>query len=239
MTACAPIEGQDQPVHQRSLIRDFVVCCPPNDDLEPWLPTEYPCEDSFRLFGCRMHRLICVFPRRTCNLVGNVYPGSTVYSYIISKYNRTSLSRTRLFQITAYLEVKIWSLFKHETMTTGNKIMWKRGEIAPKEQFLLFSTLFNIYISNFRSQITYSLLNVVVQFIVLLTLSTLICRGTDISKYFSESFGIRYNKSRLYIVKEKGLYSFSHGILFCIFFLMFYDAIKLYMYLKQLFYNSV
>ena len=38
----------------------------------------------------------------------------------------------------------------------GNKIMWKRGEIAPKEQFLLFSTLFCIYISNFRSQITYS-----------------------------------------------------------------------------------
>ena len=34
--------------------------------------------------------------------------------------------------------------------------MWKRGEIAPKEQFLLFSTLFYIYISNFRSQIIYS-----------------------------------------------------------------------------------
>ena len=34
--------------------------------------------------------------------------------------------------------------------------MWKRGEIAPKEQFLLFSTLFYIYISNFRSQITHS-----------------------------------------------------------------------------------
>ena len=34
--------------------------------------------------------------------------------------------------------------------------MWKRGEIAPKEQFLLFSTLFCIYISNFRSQITFS-----------------------------------------------------------------------------------
>ena len=78
--------------------------------------------------------------------------------------------------------------------------MWKNGEIAPKEQFLLFSTLFyciyisnfkspitlfstlfyRIYISNFRSQIIH-LLNVVVQFIVLLTLSTLICRGTDIS----------------------------------------------------------
>ena len=30
--------------------------------------------------------------------------------------------------------------------------MWKRGEIAPKEQFLLFSTLFYIYFFNFRSQ---------------------------------------------------------------------------------------
>ena len=85
------------------------------------------------------------------------------------KYSRTSLSR--LFRITAYLEVKIWSLFYYGIMTTGNKIMWKRGEIAPKyiykiiwkrgeiapkEQFLLFSTLFNIYISNFRSQNTYS-----------------------------------------------------------------------------------
>ena len=28
-----------------------------------------------------------------------------------SKYSRLPLSRTRLFRITAYLEVKIWSLF--------------------------------------------------------------------------------------------------------------------------------
>ena len=27
--------------------------------------------------------------------------------------------------------------------TTGNKILWKRGEIAPQEQFLLFSTIFS------------------------------------------------------------------------------------------------
>ena len=42
------------------------------------------------------------------------------------------------------------------------------------------------------------LLNAVVQFIVFLTLSTLICRGTEISKCFSESLGIRDNESRLY-----------------------------------------
>ena len=72
--------------------------------------------------------------------------------------------------------------------------MWKRGEI------LLFSTLFYIYIfltSGVKLHI--HLLNVVVQFIILLTLSTLICRGTDISKCFSESLGIRDNESRLYI----------------------------------------
>ena len=86
--------------------------------------------------------------------------------------------------------------------------MWKRGEIAPKEKFLLFSTLFfiyiyiYIYISNFRSQITYSFVKCVVQFIVFLTLSTLICRRTDISKCFSESFGIRDNESRLYLHKN-------------------------------------
>ena len=55
------------------------------------------------------------------------------------------------------------------------------------------------------------LLNVVVQFIVFHTLSTLICRGIDISKYFSESFGIRDNESRLYIdiFAETELSSFS------------------------------
>ena len=42
------------------------------------------------------------------------------------------------------------------------------------------------------------LLNVVVQFIVFLTLSTLICRSTDISKCFSESLGIRDNGSQLF-----------------------------------------
>ena len=56
------------------------------------------------------------------------------------------ISNNRLSRITAYLVVKIWSLFKHENLTIGNKILWKRGEIAPKEQFLLFSTYFQ-YIS--------------------------------------------------------------------------------------------
>ena len=75
-----------------------------------------------------------------------------------------------LISITAYLEAKIWSLLKHESLTTGNKILWKRGEIAPQE--LLFSTIFsplfhNIFNTFLTSGVklhTY-LLNVVVRFI--------------------------------------------------------------------------
>ena len=79
--------------------------------------------------------------------------------------------------------------------------MWKRGEIAPKEQFLLFSTLFyRIYISNFRSQITYPFVTCVVQFIVLLTLSTLYVEVQISWKCSSESLGIRDNESRLYAI---------------------------------------
>ena len=66
-------------------------------------------------------------------------------------YSRLSLSRPRLSRITVYLEVKTWSLFQHGNLITCNKILWKRGEIAP-----LFRSIFNNRISNFRSQITYS-----------------------------------------------------------------------------------
>ena len=63
-------------------------------------------------------------------------------------YSRLSLSRLRLSRITAYLEEKIYSLFKHGNLTSANKLLWIRGEIAPQEQFLPFSTIFSIYISN-------------------------------------------------------------------------------------------
>ena len=56
-------------------------------------------------------------------------------------YIQLSLSRLCLSQITAYLEVKVWSLSKHESQI-GDKSSWKRGEIAPKEQFFLFSRYF-------------------------------------------------------------------------------------------------
>ena len=65
---------------------------------------------------------------------------------IMLRYNRFSLSRPGLSRITAYLEVKIWSLFKHGNLTRGNKIFRKRGDTAPREQCLLFSIIFSIYL---------------------------------------------------------------------------------------------
>ena len=41
-----------------------------------------------------------------------------------------------------YLEEKIWSLFYHRNLKSGYKILWKRGEIAPGEQFLPFPQYF-------------------------------------------------------------------------------------------------
>ena len=107
------------------------------------------------------------------------------------------LSRPRLSRITAYLEVKIWSLFKHENLTTGNKILWKRGEIAPKEQFLLFSTIFSIYFQLQESNYIY-ICKMWLFDLFFHNSANLICRSTNISKYFRESLGIRDNESRLY-----------------------------------------
>ena len=100
-----------------------------------------------------------------------------------SIYSRLSLSRPRLFRITAYLEVKIWSLFCHGNLTTGIKILWRRGEIPPQEQFLLFSTIFSTYLLTSGVKLHIHLSNVVVRFIVFLNAANLICRDTDISKY--------------------------------------------------------
>ena len=77
-------------------------------------------------------------------------------------YSRLSLSRLPLSRMTAYPEVKIWSLFQH-----GNiKILWKRGEIAllPRSNFSSFPQYFQ-YISNLRIKLHIHLWNVFVWFI--------------------------------------------------------------------------
>ena len=55
------------------------------------------------------------------------------------------------------------------------------------------------HISNFKSQITYSIVKCGCSLYFVLNSANLICRGTDISKRFKEYLGVRDNKSRLYL----------------------------------------
>ena len=95
----------------------------------------------------------------------------------------------------AYLEVKIWSLPKHETLTTGKKIVEKRRNCS-------FSPIFSVYLELQESSYIYNVF-VFVKCGCLnyffLNSANLICRGMDILKYFREFLGIRDNESRLYI----------------------------------------
>ena len=97
-----------------------------------------------------------------------------------SNYSRTSLSRTLISN---------YRLSRSENL---------RSNFSSFPHYFIY--IFYIYISNFRRQIKYSFVKCGCSIYCFpLSLSTLICRGKDISKYFSESFGIRDNKSRLYL----------------------------------------
>ena len=138
-----------------------------------WIPSLYVCQLSLKRFVTQGNlcacacacACVCVRERETATVINWYCKGFSntlddkVSAYVLfaklnaqgySKshvtYSWLSLSRPRLSRITAYLEVKIWSLPKDENLTIGHKILWKRGEIAPKEQFLLFSTIFSIYL---------------------------------------------------------------------------------------------
>ena len=78
--------------------------------------------------------------------------------HFIGNFSWLSLSRTRLSRITAYLEVKIWSLPKHENLTTGKKYCRKEEKLLLRSNFSSFPQYFQ-YISGVKLHIY--LLNVV------------------------------------------------------------------------------
>ena len=69
------------------------------------------------------------------------------------KYSWLSLSRPRLSRITAYLEVKIWSLPKHENITTGKKYCGKEEKLLLRSNFSSFPQYFQ-YIPSLKNLIT-------------------------------------------------------------------------------------
>ena len=118
----------------------------------------------------------------TVKLSVSISPRSLYNSLKSIKESRLSLSRLRLSRITAYLEKKIRSLFKHRNLTSGNKI--------------LLTTIFSIYmyIYNLRSPTAYSFVKFGCAICIFLNSENLICRSADISKCFKGSFQHRDNE---------------------------------------------
>ena len=109
------------------------------------------------------------------------------WKFLITKLLCTvdSRYRTRLSRITAYHEMKIWSLPKHENLTTGKKYCRKEDKLLLRSNFSSFPQYFQ-YISNFKSPIHIYLLNVVNRIIFSWTLQ--ICYvEVRISRSISES----------------------------------------------------
>ena len=92
--------------------------------------------------------------------------------------------------------MKIWSLPKHENLTTGKKYRGKEEKLLLRSNFSSFPQYFQ-YIS-FKSPITHIFVKCGCLNYFFLNSANLICRGMDISKYFRESLGIRDNESRMY-----------------------------------------
>ena len=80
-------------------------------------------------------------------------------------------------------------------------MLWKRGEIVPEEQFLLFSTMFSTYLYLHASNYIFFLKCGCSKYFFLNS-ANLICRGTDISKYFRESL-------RLEITRVDRMFTFT------------------------------
>ena len=107
-------------------------------------------------------------------------------------YSRVVISTLFISKYRLSRSENLGPFFHHGNLTTGDKMLWRRREIAPlKEPFVLFFlNIFNIsLLSGVKLHI--HLWHVVVWFIFS-------CRDTDISKSFRESFGLPDNNSWLY-----------------------------------------
>ena len=81
--------------------------------------------------------------------------------FIQINYSWLSFTRTGLFQITTYLEVKILSLPKHENLTTSKKYCGKEEKLLLGAISPLFHNIFDISLTS-KVQLHIYLLNVVV-----------------------------------------------------------------------------
>ena len=100
--------------------------------------------------------------------------------WIIGVYSRTLLPELIYFKLPLISKWKNGPCFNMK-LWQQNKVMWKRGKL--RSNFSSFPHYFIYIFLTSGVKLHSHLLNVVVQFIVFLTLSTLICRGTDLEVF--------------------------------------------------------
>ena len=180
-------KDSDQPVHMRRLIIIFAVRLRslwifgyPRVPSEDW--SDYAdAQADLGLRSAHMQSRKCWDPALLFQTIRQLW-----YSIKGFKYSWLSLPRPRLSRMTAYLEVKIWSLPKHENLTTGKKYCEKEENLLLRSHFSSFPQYLQ-YISKFKSPITYIFVKSDCANYFFLNSANLICRVTDISKYFRES----------------------------------------------------
>ena len=99
--------------------------------------------------------------------------------------------------------MKIWSL-----LYIRKKYCGKEKKLLLRSNFFSFPQYFQ-YICNFKSPITHIFFKCGCSNYVFLNSANLLCRGTDISKYFRESLEIRDNESRLPVLGCLSLANYS------------------------------
>ena len=105
-----------------------------------------------------LHGTLTSSDRNSVAINSNIIKRFKFFAYFWSNfsfyYSWLSLSRPRLSRITAYLEVKIWSLPIHENLTIDGKYCRKEEKLLLRSNFSSLTQYFQ-YISNFKSPITY------------------------------------------------------------------------------------
>ena len=85
-----------------------------------------------------------MLPKERKVLASSMWSFQLLIQNRLKMYRRLALYRPPLSRITAYLEMKIWSLFINENLTTSNKILWKKRKIFLRSSFSPSRNIFNI-----------------------------------------------------------------------------------------------
>ena len=122
----------------------------------------------------------------------------------------------------AYLELLLISKWKSGPLLNMKVLQQVTKYCGKEEKFFSSFPRYFQYVPIVRSQIKYSFVKCGYSVQIGLSSVNLLCRGTDISKYFRGFLGLQDNESRLYMIISKMICLFVCGIISTSFFFFFF-----------------